>query len=108
MTARKTFGLVGNQNKGRRGRGGGTSGSTHFTGARRGYPQSNQRKSSGGNQHAGGASIDNPTDLDQRFEDLQIADEIDAKMGFARYMDGPERIGWLVNMKPVKLDAQKT
>ncbi|CAO3684825.1 unnamed protein product [Umbelopsis vinacea] len=28
----------------------------------------------------------------------QICDEIDAKLGFERYQEGPEKLGWLINM----------
>ncbi|ORX60308.1 hypothetical protein DM01DRAFT_1300034 [Hesseltinella vesiculosa] len=41
---------------------------------------------------------DAPTNLDQRFEDIRILDEIDTRFGFDRYEEGPERLGWLMNM----------
>ncbi|KAJ2957645.1 hypothetical protein NQZ79_g6638 [Umbelopsis isabellina] len=39
-----------------------------------------------------------PSNLDQRFEDIKIRDEIDARLGFERYQEGPEKLGWLINM----------
>ncbi|KAH8548277.1 hypothetical protein BGW37DRAFT_507320 [Umbelopsis sp. PMI_123] len=39
-----------------------------------------------------------PSNLDQRFEDVKIRDEIDARLGFERYQEGPEKLGWLINM----------
>ncbi|KAG8905443.1 DNA polymerase epsilon catalytic subunit [Tulasnella sp. 403] len=47
---------------------------------------------------------------DARFEDVKLCDEIDEKLGFARYSDGPSREGWLVNMHPtlIKDDEHPT
>jgi DNA polymerase epsilon subunit 1 len=42
-----------------------------------------------------------PSNVDQRFEDIKICDEIDAKLGFERYQEGPEKLGWLINMHSV-------
>ncbi|PIA19573.1 DUF1744-domain-containing protein [Coemansia reversa NRRL 1564] len=36
--------------------------------------------------------------VDNRNEDVQFTDEIDSKLGFGRYQEGPQRLGWLVNM----------
>ncbi|CAO3595323.1 unnamed protein product [Absidia cylindrospora] len=44
------------------------------------------------------SSVDAPTNLDQRFEDIQTLDELESKFGFDRYEGGPERLGWLINM----------
>lgn len=41
------------------------------------------------------------TQLAERFEQVQLQDEIDEKMGFARIQEGPVKEGWLVNMHPV-------
>jgi hypothetical protein len=38
-------------------------------------------------------------------DDIRQIDAMDSKMGFARYTDGPEKLGWLVNMHPVGLGA---
>ncbi|KAI9016029.1 putative POL2-DNA polymerase epsilon, calytic subunit A [Hyaloraphidium curvatum] len=35
-----------------------------------------------------------------RLEEIRQIDAMDLKMGFGRYSDGPERLGWLVNMHP--------
>lgn len=34
-------------------------------------------------------------------DELRQIDAMDAKMGFERFTDGPDRLGWLVNMHPV-------
>lgn len=36
-------------------------------------------------------------------DEIEKLDAMDAKMGFLRYQEGPERLGWLVNMHPVGL-----
>lgn len=41
------------------------------------------------------------TRLQDRFEEVRIRDEVDEKLGFIKYLEGPKRIGWLVNMHPV-------
>ena len=33
----------------------------------------------------------------------QRSDEIDAKFGYERYKDPGERLGWLINMHPVRV-----
>ncbi|KAI8093391.1 uncharacterized protein BX664DRAFT_278331 [Halteromyces radiatus] len=43
-------------------------------------------------------STDAPTNIDQRFEDIQALDDLESKFGFDRYEGGPERLGWLINM----------
>ena len=49
--------------------------------------------------HAEGSDLE---DLqDNRFEDVRTNDLLDSKLGFDRYEDGPERLGWLVNMQSV-------
>ena len=42
----------------------------------------------------------------QKYSDESVAhtafkDELDEKMGFLRYQEGPTKLGWLVNMHPV-------
>ena len=39
--------------------------------------------------------------VDKRLEAAIINDEIDLKLGFERYKDPQEKIGWLVNLHPV-------
>ncbi|KAJ2357938.1 DNA polymerase epsilon catalytic subunit [Coemansia sp. RSA 2618] len=36
--------------------------------------------------------------LDMRMDKVRTDDEIDSKLGFARYQEGPTRLGWLINM----------
>jgi len=45
---------------------------------------------------------DEGTRLAERFEQVQLYDDIDDKLGFARIQQGPKREGWLVNMHPVE------
>ena len=40
--------------------------------------------------------------LDKRLEEAIINDEIDLNLGFERYKDHQERIGWLVNLHAVR------
>lgn len=40
--------------------------------------------------------------LQNRFEEVRVIDEIDEKLGFYRYTEGPEKLGWMVNMHPVR------
>lgn len=42
-----------------------------------------------------------PSNIDKRFEDARIEDEIQLRFGFERYEEGPERLGWLLNMNQV-------
>jgi DNA polymerase epsilon subunit 1 len=46
--------------------------------------------------------VDAPTNVDQRFEDIQALDELESRFGFDRYEGGPERLGWLINMHAVR------
>jgi len=45
---------------------------------------------------------DEGTRLAERFEQVQLYDDIDDKLGFARIQEGSKREGWLVNMHPVE------
>lgn len=47
------------------------------------------------------AREDDGSKAEERFERAQLEDEIDEKLGFARFQEGPKREGWLVNMHPV-------
>lgn len=42
-----------------------------------------------------------PSNIDQRFEDARIQEDIEYRFGFERYQEGPERLGWLLNMHTV-------
>lgn len=41
------------------------------------------------------------SNVDQRFEDVAVLDALDTRFGFERYQEGPERLGWLLNMHEV-------
>lgn len=45
---------------------------------------------------------DEGTRLAERFEQVQVYDDIDDKLGFSRVREGPKKEGWLVNMHPVE------
>jgi hypothetical protein len=45
---------------------------------------------------------DEGTRLAERFEQVQLGDDIDDKLGFIRVQEGPKKEGWLVNMHPVE------
>lgn len=45
---------------------------------------------------------DEGTRLAERFEQVQMYDDIDEKLGFARIQEGSKKEGWLVNMHPVE------
>jgi DNA polymerase epsilon subunit 1 len=47
------------------------------------------------------SNTNDPTNIDQRFEDAQRLDGIEDRFGFERYQEGPERLGWLLNMHAV-------
>jgi DNA polymerase epsilon subunit 1 len=44
---------------------------------------------------------DDGTQLAEKFEAVQVYDELDEKLGFARVQEGLQKEGWLVNMHPV-------
>ncbi|GAA5795942.1 hypothetical protein HPULCUR_001307 [Helicostylum pulchrum] len=44
----------------------------------------------------GGAS--DASNVDQKFEDVRVLDSLEVPFGFERYQEGPERLGWLLNM----------
>lgn len=46
-------------------------------------------------------SASEPTVRNQRFEHIRKLDEIESRFGFDRYKEGPERLGWLINMHEV-------
>ncbi|KAH9829902.1 DNA polymerase epsilon subunit 1 [Rhodofomes roseus] len=82
-----------------RGRGSrfGTRGSSHYRGGR----------GRGRGRGRGGAPADaqpqreeDGTQLAERFEQVELNDEVDEKLGFARVLEGSRREGWLINMHP--------
>lgn len=91
---RGTFGLVPSRGRVR--------GSSTFRGRGRGRGRGGSR--SGGDRSNAEPALERADDAKQtedRFEDTRLADEIDEKLGFARFTEGPSREGWLVNMHPV-------
>lgn len=96
-----TFGLVPGRNRGRGG----------FRGGQRGWTRGSYRgrgRGRGGAQ-AGPAPArgDDGTQLEERFENVRIYDEIDAKLGFSRVEEGTQRDGWLVNMHPTVVKTEE-
>lgn len=94
-----TFGL--SSNGGRRGRGGyrgGFRGNTSFRGGR-----GRGRGAANGHTPAEGPAPqreDDGSQLAERFEQVRLSDEVDAKFGFERVQEGQRREGWLINMHP--------
>ncbi|CAO3621731.1 unnamed protein product [Mucor hiemalis] len=89
MASKPEFGVSssrGNGGRGMRGRGGLKLGSTRATTSFQqfGLP-------------TGGSKIE-ASNVDQRFEDVRILDNLEIPFGFERYQEGPERLGWLLNM----------
>lgn len=95
MASKPEFGVSssrGNGGRGMRGRGGLKLGSTRATTSFQqfGLP-------------TGGSKIE-ASNVDQRFEDVRILDNLEIPFGFERYQEGPERLGWLLNMHEVEYD----
>lgn len=58
----------------------------------------------GGYGQPPGAGIKTATEgtkEEDRVEDAKMWDELDQKLGFPKFQEGPSRQGWLVNMKEV-------
>lgn len=53
------------------------------------------------------ATRDEGTYAEQRFDDVAMQDEIDEKLGFFKFQDGPQKLGWLINQHAVRR-KQKT
>lgn len=84
MTTRPEFGV---SSSARRGRGGRNANPTRSTTSfqKFGLPTNN-----------GGAS-----NIDQRFEDVRNLNNLETRFNFEKYQEGPERLGWLLNMHEV-------
>ncbi|GEM10836.1 DNA polymerase epsilon catalytic subunit A [Rhodotorula toruloides] len=94
-------------NKFSRGRGGGGQSSGRSGGSWRG------RRGGGRGGGAAGAgqlkTVTEGTRDDDRIEDARVWDELDHKLGFAKFQEGLKRQGWLVNMKETLVpDDSKT
>jgi DNA polymerase epsilon subunit 1 len=97
---RGTFGLVSSRGGARgSGRGGGSRGGNRGTFRGRGRGRGGHT----GTTHQIPAPIrdEDGTRIEERFEQIKMNDEVDAKLGFERVQEGPRREGWLVNMHPV-------
>lgn len=46
-------------------------------------------------------ATDGTSSGEEKFEAIRLANEIDEKMGFARFESGPRKVGWLINMHSV-------
>lgn len=44
---------------------------------------------------------DDGTRQEERFEEIQVRNDVDAKLGFIKLEEGPKKEGWLINMHPV-------
>ena len=47
------------------------------------------------------ATGDEGTHVEQRFEDATLQDEIDERLGFFKFQEGPDKLGWLINQHAV-------
>ena len=43
---------------------------------------------------------------EKRVQRAKLNDEIDQKFGYDRYKDPQERVGWLINMHPVRTNSK--
>lgn len=43
------------------------------------------------------------TDQQEKWNDAVQNHELDERLGFARFEDGPPRVGWLINIQPVSI-----
>lgn len=91
-------------------------GSTNYRG--RGGPRGGSSRGNtgggGGNFSSGGRfrktktiaassllATDGTSSGEEKFEAIRLANEIDERMGFARFESGPRKVGWLINMHSV-------
>ncbi|KAL7311155.1 DNA polymerase epsilon catalytic subunit [Mucor circinelloides] len=88
MATKPEFGVSSSKFINKRGRGGGghSLGSTRATTS---FKQFGLPKGGGSNEQS---------NVDQRFEDVAILDTLETRFGFERYQEGPQRLGWLLNM----------
>lgn len=88
MSNRPEFGV--SSNSGRRGRGGRFANPTRSTTSfqKFGLPT--------------GGGMNEASNIDQRFEEVEILDNLQTRFEFERYQEGPERLGWLLNMHEVR------
>jgi DNA polymerase epsilon subunit 1 len=95
-----------------RGRGGFSSsrGNTRFTGKRSGFRGGRGGAASGGGDRPAPVRGDDGTAAAERFEEVKIYDDVDAKLGFDKFESnlaaGESRDGWLVNMHQTLLASE--
>lgn len=77
----------------------GNRGSTHYRGGR---GRGRGRGGAAANGEPGPQREDDGTQLAERFEQVRLQDEIDERMGFTRFSEGPMKEGWLITMHPVR------
>lgn len=103
-----TFGLMpssargGGNSRGRGGGGGGGGGRGGFQ-KRGGKPY----RAPGEQAAAFVPTGDEGTHVEQRFDDAAMQDEIDRKMGFFKFQEGPEKLGWLINQHAVRMKNEE-
>lgn len=96
MATKPEFGVSSSKFINKRGRGGGghSLGSTRATTS---FKQFGLPKGGGSNEQS---------NVDQRFEDVAILDALETRFGFERYQEGPQRLGWLLNMHEVCVEKE--
>lgn len=72
-------------------------------GGSRGRGSSTTRTGGNGTTSTNDARQDEASKAAERLEKAKLEDEIDEKLGFRRFQEGPKREGWLVNMHPVSI-----
>ncbi|KAF9359459.1 DNA polymerase epsilon catalytic subunit [Mortierella sp. AD094] len=86
----------GGASRGSRGRGYGRGGGGGRGGKSYRAPSS-QSSAASGAQQAYVATGDEGTYVEQRFDDVAFQDEVDEKLGFYKFQEGPDKLGWLIN-----------
>lgn len=69
----------------------------------RGRGSSTARNAGNATTSANDARQDDVSKAAERLDKAKLEDEIDEKLGFTRFQEGPKREGWLVNMHPVRV-----
>ncbi|KAJ3047104.1 DNA polymerase epsilon catalytic subunit, partial [Rhizophlyctis rosea] len=92
-----TFGLVGQRGGGSSNRGGGRGRGNGGAGLK---PRQGGRKF---NLNQNSSALEKFQTTDTRVEDLKARDELDERMGFYRFVEGEDKVGWMVNIHPTVL-----
>ncbi|KAJ1745938.1 DNA polymerase epsilon catalytic subunit, partial [Coemansia sp. RSA 1591] len=73
--------------------------STRGRGRGKPYQSRQQPDASALSTHFPAAALDaEQSRLDMRLDKARTDDEIDSKLGFPRFQEGAQRLGWLINM----------